>query len=200
MLLHTPSNPSGFGLVLTHGAGANAEAPLLVHLATAFAAAGWFVLRYTLPFRQRRPFGPPSPSTAAEDRAGLHAAVQQLRQSADRICLGGHSYGGRQASMLGAEIPNLVEALLLLSYPLHPPKKPGQLRTAHFPQLHTPAFFVSGVKDEFATIEELHAAVELIPARTAIQTIDGAGHDLKKGAAAVTEQVVQQFMRFVTPG
>jgi predicted alpha/beta-hydrolase family hydrolase len=198
-MLHTPSKPSGLGLVLTHGAGANAQAPLLVLLATIFADAGWFVLRYNLPFRQRKPFGPPSPATAAEDRAGLHSAVQQLRQHAARICLGGHSYGGRQASMLAAEIPSLVEALLLLSYPLHPPKKPTQLRSAHFPQLHTPALFVSGAKDEFATPEELATAVALIPARTAIQTIDGAGHDLKKGAAGVTERVVQEFTRFVMP-
>ena len=50
-----------------------------------------------------------------------------------QVWLGGHSYGGRQASMLAAETPGLVDRLLLLSYPLHPPGKPTQLRTAHFP-------------------------------------------------------------------
>jgi len=101
---------------------------------------------------------------------------------AEHVYLGGHSYGGRQASMLAAESPGLVEALLLLSYPLHPPKKPEQLRTAHFPQLHTPALFVSGTKDEFATVDELKSALALIPAQTELQIIEGAGHDLMKGA------------------
>ena len=180
--LHTPPKPSGDGLVLTHGAGANAQAPLLVRVAEAFAEAGWYVLRYNLPFRQRKPFGPPSPAGAAADREGLRSAVAELKQLAAHVWLGGHSYGGRQASMLAAEAPGLVEALLLLSYPLHPPKKPQQLRTAHFPQLHTPALFVSGTKDEFATVDELTSALALIPAKTELQIVEGAGHDLKKGA------------------
>ncbi len=188
--LHKPSTPSGHGLVLTHGAGANAQAPLLIRVAEAFAEAGWYVLRYNLPFRQRKPFGPPSPAGAAADREGLRSAVAEVKQMAERVCLGGHSYGGRQASILAAESPGLVEALLLLSYPLHPPKKPLQLRTAHFPQLHTPALFVSGTKDEFGTVDEMRAALALIPARTELQIVEGAGHDLKKGAFNLQDQIV----------
>lgn len=198
-LLHAPAKPNGHGLVLTHGAGANAQAPLLIRVAEAFAGEGWFVLRYNLPFRQRKPFGPPSPATAVQDREGLRSAVSELQGKAERIYLGGHSYGGRQASMLAAEIPGLVKALLLLSYPLHLPKKPNQLRTAHFPQLHTPALFVSGTKDEFGTVEELKAALALIPAKTELQVIEGAGHDLMKGAFDLGERVVREFARLVTP-
>jgi predicted alpha/beta-hydrolase family hydrolase len=197
--LHTPPNPSGLGLVLTHGAGGNAQAPLLVRVAEVFAEARWYVLRYNLTFRQRKPFGPPSPAGAAEDREGLRAAVVELKTLVEHVYLGGHSYGGRQASMLGAETPDLVEGLLLLSYPLHPPKKPAQLRTAHFPQLATPALFVSGTKDEFGTVEEMAGAVRLIPAKTEIQTIEGAGHDLKKGAFDVRERVVEAFGRLIRP-
>ncbi len=76
------------------------------------------------------------------------------------VILGGHSYGGRQSTMLAAEEPGLVEALLLLSYPLHPPGKPAQPRTAHFPALRTPALFVHGTKDPFGTIEELTRGAE----------------------------------------
>ncbi len=191
--LHTPKTAKGEGLVLTHGAGGNAQAPLLVRVAEGFADSGWFVLRYNLPFRQRKPFGPPSPAGAAEDREGMRLAVGELKQLAERISIGGHSYGGRQASMLAAEYPFLVEALLLLSYPLHPPKKPDRPRTAHFPELRTRALFVSGTRDEFGTVEELKAAVELIPAKTEIQTIEGAGHDLKKGAFDLKGRVVDVF-------
>jgi predicted alpha/beta-hydrolase family hydrolase len=199
-LLHKPAQARGPGLVLTHGAGGNARAELLVRVAEAFADAGWFVLRYDLPFRQRKPFGPPMPAGAAEDRAGLRLAVGELKNVAgERVCLGGHSYGGRQASMLLAEEPELADGLLLLSYPLHPPKKPAQLRTAHFEKLRTPTLFVHGAKDEFGTAEEMHAALRLIAGRTAMETIEGAGHDLKKGAFDVRERVVEVFARLITP-
>jgi predicted alpha/beta-hydrolase family hydrolase len=197
--LHKPARPNGLALVLTHSAGANAQAPLLVLTAEAFAAAGFFVLRYNLPFRQRKPFGPPSPATAQQDREGLRSAVQQMKEFAPTIYLGGHSYGGRQASMLAAEDPKLVAGLLLLSYPLHPPKKPTQLRTAHFPQLQTPTLFIHGTKDEFGTPDELTAALRLIPAKTELQMIEGAGHDLKRGNFDVQERIVSAFAKLLKP-
>ena len=83
--------------------------------------------------------------------------------------------------MLAAEEPALADALLLLSYPLHPPNKPDQLRTAHFPSLRTPAVFVHGTKDPFGTIEELRTALQIIPVRTELVTLEGLGHDLARG-------------------
>jgi len=180
------------GLVLTHGAGGNSKAPLLLELDEAFTAAGFRVVRHDLAFRQKRPSGPPSPSGAAADRAGLREAVAELRgQVAGPVFLGGHSYGGRQSTMLAAEENGLVDGLLLLSYPLHPPGKPQQLRTAHFPALRTPAVFVHGTKDDFATPDELRAALTLIPAPTELILLEGAGHDLKKGRAAAIEAVLK---------
>src|SRR5260221_3603172 len=115
--LHRPDPGAGGGVVLTHGAGGNCNAPLLVVAAEAFSAAGLDVLRIDLPFRQKRPSGPPSPSGAAADRAGLKSAVAALRAIVTGpITLGGQSYGGRPATMLAADEPLLVEALLLVSY------------------------------------------------------------------------------------
>ncbi|HEX4191667.1 MAG TPA: alpha/beta fold hydrolase [Stellaceae bacterium] len=180
--LHEPSNTSGAGLVLTHGAGSDCTAPLLVTVAAQFCDSGFTVLRCDLAFRRKRPKGPPSPATAAADRAGLVDAIAALHaQISGKIYLGGHSYGGRQASMLAAERPDTAAALLLLSYPLHPPNKPAQLRTQHFPLLRVPALFVSGTKDGFGTIVEIDAAIKAIPAATRLIAIDGAGHDLKRG-------------------
>jgi predicted alpha/beta-hydrolase family hydrolase len=170
------------GLVLTHGAGGNANAPLLIAVDHAFRAAGFEVLRFNLAFRQRRPFGPPPPATAAQDRDSLREAVAEMRKLVSGpVILGGHSYGGRQATMLAAEEPALADALLLLSYPLHPPNKPEQLRTAHFPALRTPALFVHGAKDPFGTIEEMQAALELIPVKKELLALSGLGHDLAQG-------------------
>ncbi|MGD1073826.1 MAG: alpha/beta fold hydrolase [Bryobacteraceae bacterium] len=192
MPLHEPKNANGAGLVLTHGAGGNCHAPLLVAVAEAFCAAGFYVLRYDLPFRQRRPFGPPSPATAASDRDGLREAVDSMRaRVSGPVYLGGHSYGGRQATMLAAEEPELAAGLILLSYPLHPPKKPAQMRTAHFPALRTPATFVHGTRDDFGSIEEMRAALELIPAATSLVAIEGAGHDLNRGKFDIERLVVR---------
>src|SRR5271168_335173 len=180
--LHRPDGAAGPGLVLTHGAGGNCRMPLLVAAAEAFAVAGMTVLRCDLPFRQRRPNGPPSPSGAAADRTGLREAVTTMRRMvAGPVFLGGQSYGGRQATMLAADDPDVADALLLFSYPLHPPGKPERLRTEHFPRLGVPVLFVQGTVDPFGSVDELSAAIGLIPAATRLITIDGAGHDLKRG-------------------
>src|SRR5882672_10826070 len=104
--LHSPPSPNGDVLILTHGAGSNCNAPLLVALAETFAEQNYTVLRCDLPFRQERPTGPPFPGKAARDREGLRDAVVAMRKLASgRIFLGGHSYGGRQSTMLCAEAP-----------------------------------------------------------------------------------------------
>jgi uncharacterized protein len=199
--LHEPQQANGDGLVLTHGAGANCQSKLLIALADAFAGVGCLVLRCDLPFRQSRPHGPPFPAMAARDREGLRRAVDMLRsRTPGRIFLGGHSYGGRQGSMLAAEQPQLATGLLLLSYPLHPPRKPAQLRTAHFSQLKTPSLFVHGGRDPFGSHDEMKAALALIPAQTMLLEIEGAGHELlgKKTEENLPTRIVQAFEEFFT--
>jgi uncharacterized protein len=198
--LHRTESANADGLVLTHGAGANCQSPLLKGLAEAFCAAGLTVLRCDLPFRQARPQGPPMRGTAERDQEGLRAAVAALhRETPGRIFLGGHSYGGRQASMLAAATPRLVEALLLLSYPLHPPQKPQEMRTKHFPSLETPAMFVSGERDGFGTQVELEAALKMIPARTELMIVSAAGHELMtaRNRATLPTTIVEVFLKFV---
>ena len=187
--LHTPRVPNGDALILTHGAGSDCTAPLLVALGETFAGHGYVVLRCDLPFRQERRTGPPFPGNAERDRDGLRNAVAVLRKSvAGRIFLGGHSYGGRQATMLCAAEPELVSGLLLLSYPLHPPRKPDQLRIQHLPNLQTPSLFVHGTRDPFGSVEEIMKALQLIPAQTELMKVEGAGHDLGfKGKAKAQE-------------
>ena len=80
--------------------------------------------------------------------------------------------------MLCAAEPDLASGLLLLSYPLHPPRKLEQLRVKHLPELRVPALFVHGTRDPFGSVEEMEAAISLIPAKTELLKVDGAGHDL----------------------
>ncbi len=79
--LHSPANPNGDALILTHGAGSDCTAPVLVALGDTFAANGYGVLRCALPFRQERRTGPPFPGNAERDRAGLHNAVAVVRKN-----------------------------------------------------------------------------------------------------------------------
>lgn len=200
--LHAPETPNGNGLVLTHGAGSNATAPLLIALGEIFSVAGFTVLRCDLPYRQSRSFGPPGPADGARDRAGLKNAVAAVKNMVSGfVYLGGHSYGGRQSSMLCAEQPDVVPGLLLLSYPLHPPRKPEQQRTQHLPDLSTPALFVSGTRDPFGSIPELEQALKMIPAKTKLLPIEGAGHDLGfKGKAKKEELpklILSEFTKFL---
>jgi uncharacterized protein len=197
--LHVPAEANGDGLVLTHGAGANCGSRLLMAVAEAFAEVGVMVLRCDLPFRQQRPQGPPFPGSAATDRNGLLRAARVLQETAPgRIYLGGHSYGGRQASILAAEEKRLAAGLLLLSYPLHPPRKPTELRVAHFPQLETPALFVHGSRDPFGSVEELSSALKLIPSRSLLLEVAGSGHELlpRSKAGDFPARITQAFQDF----
>jgi uncharacterized protein len=201
-VLHPASGPEG--LVLTHGAGGTMDAPLLVAVASAFAERGVWVLRCNLPYRQARPSGPPSPSGAPRDREGLLAALAVLRAHArGRLFLGGHSYGGRMASMLVAGEPTLVCGLLLQSYPLHPPGKPKDLRSAHLPNIRVPTLFVHGTADAFASSEELSAARALMTARTSTLEVKG-GHDLgwssKRGNKELPDRIATAFLDMVGAG
>jgi len=197
--LHRAEDSPGDFLVLTHGASGNSSAALLVALAEAFAEAGISVLRCDLPYRQRKPNGPPSPGDAKLDQQGLRRAVALMNeQFPGRAFLGGSSYGGRQASMIAASERNLVDGLLLLSYPLHPPGRPQQLRTQHLPELRTPTLLVSGTRDAFGTIDELQAAIKLVPAKTKLVSVEGGAHGLsdKKKQAQIVELIGQQFREF----
>jgi uncharacterized protein len=198
-LLHQPEKPGPDALILTHGAGSSCQAPLLTLLAEAFCEEGFLVLRCDLPFRQRRPQGPPPRGAAEGDQLGLEAAVFAVRElGASTVILGGHSYGGRQASMLASSKPGLVDSLLLLSYPLHPPQRPLELRTAHFPALTVAGLFVHGERDGFSTSAELAAAIAQIPARTEVLTVAQAGHELlsRKNRDTLPREIVQATQRF----
>lgn len=199
---HPVVAPGAGGIVLTHGAGSSCRTALLVGLATALADRGLTVLRCDLPFRQARERGGPGRGDPERDRAGLARAVAALgRLTSGPLFLGGHSYGGRQASMLVAEHPTLVRALLLLAYPLHPPGQPARPRSAHFPSLRAPVLFVHGTRDPFGSIVEVDAARSGIPARSALLVIDGARHDLlprgEERARETIATIAREFLAFV---
>ena len=186
--LHAADGDSA--LVLTHGAGGNADSRLLVALAEAFAESGVSVLRSNMPFRQKRLKGPPNPGRTAQDREGLRRAVDCMRERAAEVYLGGQSYGGRQATMLASEDESVADALLLISYPLHPPGRPERSRTDHFDELRTPSLFVHGSKDPFGTLEEMRVALQRVSGRNRLLEIENGGHGLVRGKTEALYQDV----------
>ena len=129
--------------------------------------------------------------------------MEALREFATgRIFLGGQSYGGRQATLLAAEDSAVVDSLLLISYPLHPPGKPESLRTGHFPDLQVSAFFAHGSRDAFGSLDEMRLALALIPASRQLFEVDGGGHGLiKRGGGqeaigSLASRIRQAFGRF----
>ncbi|MCW2560874.1 MAG: alpha/beta hydrolase [Mycobacterium sp.] len=177
-IAHQPEGTPKGAVVLTHGAGGNRESPMLIRLCDEWARRGFLAMRYDLPYRRRRPKGPPSGS-AVSDRTGIAEAVALARSLTDGpVLAGGHSYGGRQTSMAVADDGVVVDVLTLFSYPLHPPGKPERARTEHLPRISAPTVFTHGTADPFGTLDELRPAAALIPAPTVIVEVTGARHDL----------------------
>lgn len=96
--------------------------------------------------------------------------------------------------MLCAEEPALVTGLLLFSYPLHPPRKPAQLRVQHLPKLRVPALFVHGTRDPFGSIDEMEESLKLIPTKTELLRVDGAGHDLGFKGKSMPDELVGRVL------
>jgi predicted alpha/beta-hydrolase family hydrolase len=176
-------------LLLTPGAGADRNQASLVALDDALSAQGIVVERMDFPYRlagRRAPDRPPVLLQAVREGAAELAARTKAKPAS--IALGGRSMGGRICSMAVAEgLP--AAALVLISYPLHPPGKPDQLRTDHFPSLEVPCLFVSGTRDAFGTPEELTKATKTIKGAVTHVWIEGGDHGLRRKDDYVVQAV-----------
>ena len=196
-IAHEPDGVANGVVVLAHGAGGNRDSALLQRVCDEWARRGWLAVRYDLPYRRRRPKGPPSGSAAA-DQAGIVEAIDVCRALVDGpLIAGGHSYGGRQTSMVLADKDVPVDVLTLFSYPVHPPGKPERTRTEHLPRITVPTVFTHGSSDPFGTIAELRNAAALIPAGTEIVEVTGARHDLASKTVDVAAAAVTAVLRLL---
>lgn len=174
-----PGSGPALGLLLTPGAGAGRDQSSLVAIEEAVAPAGVAVERMDFPYRlagRKAPDRPPVLLAAVREGAARLAAAGL---PPERIALGGRSMGGRICSMAAAEgLPCL--ALVLVSYPLHPPGRPDRLRVEHFPQLTVPCLFASGTRDAFATPAELEHHAGAIPGPVTHVWLEGGDHALRR--------------------
>lgn len=184
-------------VLLAPGASAGRDQPALVAIDDALQPVP--VERIDFPYRKagrRSPDRAPVLVQAVRDEAA--ALAKRTGLAPDRLVLGGRSMGGRMCSVAVAEgLPAL--ALVLVSYPLHPPGRPERLRTEHFPSLDLPCLFVSGTRDTFGTPDELEAATAAIPGPVTHAWIEGGDHGLRRKDAAVA-QIVRDFVAEISPG
>jgi predicted alpha/beta-hydrolase family hydrolase len=182
------------GLVLTPGASARRDQSGLVAIDQRVSERGIAVERVEFPGQaagKRRP-DPPEVCMATV-RSATAAMAERLHLPINQLAIGGRSMGGRMCSMAAAEGLD-VGALVLVSYPLHPPGRADRLRTAHFPDLHLPCLFVSGRRDAFATPLELERETAAIPGPVTLMFVDG-DHSLRKSEDEVAEVVAQWLVR-----
>jgi predicted alpha/beta-hydrolase family hydrolase len=185
-------------LLLTPGAGAGRDQSSLVAIEEALAPEGIVVERMDFPYRKAGRRSPDRPPVlVAAVREGAAELAERCGLAPEQVFLGGRSMGGRMCSMAVAEgLP--AAGLVLISYPLHPPGKPEQLRTAHFPALDVPCLFVSGTRDAFATPEELTAATAAIGGGITHLWLEGGDHGLRNRDDALAD-AVRSWFRVIAP-
>lgn len=180
------------GLVLFPGAGSSRDQSTLLAIEQAVLPIPSF--RFDFPYRRAGRKIPDRASVLIECvREEVIGVAEQLNCHTSELVIGGRSMGGRICTMAIAE-SLAVKAVVCVSYPLHPPKKPLQLRTEHLPRLNVASLFISGTRDEFATPEELRKALRLVPIAPITEWIDGGRHDLK-GKDDVVAAFISQWLR-----
>jgi predicted alpha/beta-hydrolase family hydrolase len=176
------------GLVLTPGASAGRDHSGLRAIDDAVSESGVAVERVEFPGQAAGKRRTDPPAVCIETvRAAAGALAERLSVPLRRIAVGGRSFGGRMCSMAVAEGMDAA-ALVLVSYPLHPPGRPDRLRTEHFPDIRVPCLFVSGRRDAFATPEELERETAAIAGPVTLIFVDG-DHSLRRSEAAAADAV-----------
>jgi predicted alpha/beta-hydrolase family hydrolase len=181
-----PAAPA-LAVLLAPGASAGRDQPALVAIDRALAPIP--VERIDFPYRKAGRRAPDRPAVLiATVRSEAAALAARAGVVPERIVLGGRSMGGRICSMAVAEGLRAL-ALVLVSYPLHPPGRPERLRTEHFGRLTVPCLFVSGTRDAFGAPGELEAATAAIRGAVTHEWIEGGDHGLRGKDEAVARAV-----------
>jgi predicted alpha/beta-hydrolase family hydrolase len=189
-------------VILGHGAGAGQGHPFMVRFAVGLSALGLdaatFNFSYTEAGRKAPDRGPVLEATFAEALEVLRA-----RLPGQRLVIGGKSMGGRIASQLAARDPHGIDRLVFLGYPLHPPGKPSQLRSAHLPAIGRPMLFLQGERDAFGTPDELRPILAALSPSPTLVPVKGGDHSFavpKRGGVpqeAIYETALLEISRFI---
>jgi predicted alpha/beta-hydrolase family hydrolase len=183
-LRYPAETPARATLVLAHGAGTDQRHRAMLALATGIASRGVEVVTFNFIYTEQRRRSPDRSPVLEQTWAAVVEAIAGDTPADRRLAIGGKSMGGRIASMVLAARPTTpawerVSGLVLLGYPLHPPGKPEQLRTAHLPSLRVPVLLVHGTRDAFGGREEIEPVFQALPTRVDFEFIERGDHSFK---------------------
>jgi predicted alpha/beta-hydrolase family hydrolase len=179
--------------VCAHGAGGNLADRGVVTTARTMREHGLHTVRFNFVYREKK-IGRPDPmprlTTCTE------AVVEHTRRElgSRTLIVGGRSMGGRAASVLASEGFD-CDGLLLLAYPLHPPKQPEKLRSAHLPAIRQPVLCINGTRDEFCTPSIMTDVLKTVGPNWQMLWIDGADHSFHvlKSSGRTDSAVMQEI-------
>lgn len=177
-------------LLLYPGAGTGCDHTSLV-ATEALLGSSTYVERRDFPYRRE---GRKAPDRAPKLMASVRNDLSEFSRRRGPLVMGGRSMGGRMTTMVAADVDEQgpvarLAGLVLICYPLHPPKQPDKLRVEHLPAIDVPCLFISGTRDPFGTPEELESWTATIPAPVEHVWIDGARHDLKGHDNTIAEAI-----------
>jgi predicted alpha/beta-hydrolase family hydrolase len=188
---------AGVTLILAHGAGAGQGSAFLVRFASGLAARGIDAVTFNFSYAEHgRRVADPNRKLEACYRAAIDAVRKHQKLGRNQLAIGGKSMGGRIASQVVAAGAEGVAALVFLGYPLHPPGKPEQLRTKHFPNIRVPMLFVQGSRDAFGTPAELRPMLAKLEAPAELHVVEDGDHSFKvpKRAGIAQEAVYEAVL------
>jgi hypothetical protein len=176
--------PAGRLFVLAHGAGAGQDHPFMTAMASNLASRGIDVVTFDFNYiHERRKVPDRAPALESCFGAVVDWAVERDEFAARRLLIGGKSMGGRIATHLAAAgfvaragAGPAVGGIVTLGYPLHPPGKPQQLRSAHLGSIRAPWLIVQGSRDTFGTPAELRPVITTVPAAVTLHVVAGGDH------------------------
>ena len=183
-------------LVLGHGASTTMRHATLQSIAEAMAENGIATFRYNFPYSEN---GTARNSTATCVET-IRNAVRAAHAAAPDLMLlaGGHSFGGRMTTTAQSEeeLEN-VAGLVLFSFPLHLPGRPDTKRAEHLANIKIPMLFLSGTRDELATLDLMERTIKKLGERAALHLIDTANHSYKtlKKTRTSSEDVFVEMAR-----
>ena len=179
------------GIVLFPGSGSSSTHSSLIAMEEALQPLP--VARIDFPYRKAgKSFPDKAPVLVQCVKDEVRAFASSLGVDTTSLVIGGRSMGGRMCSMAVADEndPLHVAGLVLVSYPLHPPKKPDSLRTEHLPRVSVPTLCISGTKDDFGSPEELINAFAVVSASVTWRWVENARHELARKDAVVADLAV----------
>jgi hypothetical protein len=162
-------------ICLAHGAGGTMEDALVVAMTARLADLGHTTIRFNFLYKER---GGRAPDAAPKLESTYRAVADTIKaRGAERIFLGGKSMGGRYATIIASK-GYACDGLVLLGYPLHPPKQTTKLRDEHLAKINTPMLFISGTRDPLCDLSLFRPIVEGLGARATLHLIDTGDHSL----------------------